>query len=329
MSRVSEYPTEANPAPAGYLFMSVLQPDLTTYKTRKVAPSQIAGGTTATTDDTFVFDNFDGYTLGAISTLDDGYGWLNNGTVTNGTIVSRTSAGIVANRLSIANGELVRKLPWAGNWQRMWIGFLFRINGGVTFTHQGVMGICSGQTNTLGAGSTANFFGICGSGYAAGGTNDAVFTTGTRFNYFVTNPSIRYVSRRGTTNTDQTSGAVTSGGVFAGATEGCLGMMLLDISRPIFATNATSVTYSFGRSQTTVTVAEYYAAKNALRNALIADPSGTIGGTNGWNIVTGSGDNTNSFAFDQSTGVLDTLNLQWPHASQPLEIAALGVRKVF
>jgi len=328
MSRVSEYPAESSPTPAGFLFMAVLQPDLT-YKTRKVAPSQIAGGTTATTDDTLVFDNFDGYTVGAISTLDDGYGWSNNGTVTNGTIVSRTSAGLTSNRLSLANGELIRKLPWAGNWQRMMIGFLFRINAVATFTNAGVLGLCSGQTNTVSSATTANFLGICGSGYAAGGTNDTVFTTGTRFSYFVTNPAIRYVTRRGNISTDQSSGASTSGGVFAGATEGCLGMMLLDVSRPVFATNATSVTYSFGRTQTTVTVAEYYAAKNALRDALTADPSGTIGGMGGWNVVTGSNNNTNSFSFDQSTGVFDTLNLQWPHTSQPLEIAALGVRKVF
>jgi len=39
--------------------------------------------------------------------------------------------------------------------------------------------------------------------------------------------------------------------------------------------------------------------------------------------------NTNSWSFDESTGVFDALNINWDDTTHLMEIAAIGVRKVY
>lgn len=289
-----------------------------------------AAGTPAATelrtDDMVCFDSLEDYSDGAISSLTAGLGWLNNGVAVNGSIVTRSpGSGIQTKRLQLAQGgSLIRTMPWGGKWQRLLIAIALRMNHNATHTGGPLaFGVCSGTTNHFGAASCDNFFGMKESGSA----NDWTHTTGTRYNYFVVNPSLRYCTRRATTTTDRGSGSGSPGGVVM-ASEGGISHWLLDISRPVFATAGTAVTYNAGHSSTDATKAQFYPGKQML-TALLRGMSGTVGGVDSWSVLTGSGNNTvTGFSFDESTGALDSLNIYWNNA-QPLEIVAYGVRKMF
>lgn len=277
-------------------------------------------------NDTLAWDSIEEYSAGAISTLDKGFNWGPTGSVTGGTVRSRTTfQGTAQNRLAIASGQLLRTLPWADKWQRIIIAVMLRINHGSTFTSDLAFGLCSGTAAPYHtSNATTNFIGLVRSGSA----NDFTATAGTRFNYFAASPSLRFATRRSTTTTDRGSGTGSPGQAWL-SSEGNLSILMIDIVRPVFATDSTAINYSPAYQNMTATNAQFYMAKSLMWDCL-SNPLSTAAGTHTpVNILTASSSCTATpFSFDQSTGALDTLNIWWNHAHE-LEIAAYGVRKVY
>lgn len=268
---------------------------------------------------------FDEYGAGAISTFDKGFGWANNGVGTGTTIVSRTPAdGRAHKRLELKSGQYGRKMPWGALWNRVKIVLLWRINNGSSISNiECYAGICSGTTNMVASGTTDNFVGV----RLGDGSGTATFTAGTKANMFNV-PTVLGQTRRGTTSTSRSGG---SSGHTITSTEGYLAVQVVEVYRPVFATDGTGVNYQVGEASTSQVNAQYSIPKNAVHKMLDSVASGTTSLVQGSNEATIAGGNaaiTAPFSFDQSTGVLDTLNISWGH-SQGLELAAIGVRKVF
>jgi hypothetical protein len=281
--------------------------------------------------DGLALEFFEDYSTGAISTFDKGYGWNGNGVGSGCSIVQRTGFGNTSpaqKRLAINSGQYGRKFAWGDSWNRIQIAVLWRLNNGVTFgPSRFYFGVCSGTTNMAGSATTDNFIGMRGPNNAA---NDATFATGTRMSYFDISPTVRFATRRGTTNTDQGSGSGSNGRHVA-STEGFLSLYLIEINRPTFATDASSVTYNLGRQSTNLTQVEMSLTKYTLVEILEGqDFSSSMAGGGGLSQIGSNGlaGVVQSFAFDQSTGKLDTFNFTWDQAFD-CEIAALGARKVW
>jgi hypothetical protein len=276
--------------------------------------------------DGFAYETFDDYSLGAISSFNKGYGFVNNGVGTGCTIISSTQAsGQVEQRLKVIAGQYGRKMPWGNDWGRIQLCWLWRVNRGSTFTSNlAYFGVCSGTTNMAGNTNTDNFTGI----RTPSDASACVFSVGTRVNLITINPAIRYMTRRGApaTDTDRTSGSGSAGGCIS-ASAGYLSGHFLEISRPAFV-GAGSVTYNFGRRQTDAARVEDSLPKTALTSMLDSDIVTGLGSGNTVGIILAGSPNTNSYAFDESTGELDTINLTWPEAFE-MEFAAIGVRKVY
>lgn len=276
-----------------------------------------------TTDDQ-ALDYFEDYSVGAVSSLNKGFGWANDGVISGGTIVSRTNQdGRTMKCLSLLNGQLGRRMPWGGKWNKLRLLIGWRINAAATFTtvNTQFFGVCSGTTNMVSSATTDNAIGLRW-GSAAG--DSVTFTAGTRVSYFNMGTAFRFISRRGTTNT-----AIASGGSGHAipAVEGYIGVALLRIARPVFATNASSVTYSMLEGSTQASGIELYRPKNGIRHMLSHDAGAASLSTQDQEAgVMLSGSTT--VAFDQSTGELDTVNITWPETTNPLELCCFGVRKI-
>jgi hypothetical protein len=279
--------------------------------------------------DGIAYENFEDYSLGSLSVANKGIGWDNDGTVTGGTIVSRTNFGNgtapTEKRLELLTGEYIRKLPWGDAWDRLQLYVCFRVNTTTTFTGAGYWGICSGQTNTTNSATTANFIGQkfdYGSAWS--------FTSGVRADYTGYGFSQQLITRR--VNTDSSLGGGTSGsdGRKYAASEGFKSIILLDIRRVTAANDAASVAYNMSIRSTDVNFVDRVQSKSNVWNMLNeGNPSGTaasegtsIFGTAGPEVAPGAN-------FDQSTGKLDTLNFFWATSAKAWEIASIGVRRVY
>lgn len=272
---------------------------------------------------------FEEYDVGANPTLNQGIGWDGNGVGSGLSLLNRSIyTGKSENRLVISNGQYGRKLFFGDFWNRIQIGILFRINGSATFTGDGYVGLCSGTTNMVASASTDNFVGICWSGVIDGGPNSWAFSSGTLVNKYTQSTSTRFVTRRGTTTTIQSSGAGSDGRVFS-ATEGYRSMLFLEFARPVFATDATSVSYSFGMRSTNATQVEMSMSKRSFVDVMLDTVASGLASNVTGSVLMGASAVTGSFNFDQSTGKFDTLNISWPHTDQTMEITAIAVRKVY
>lgn len=281
-------------------------------------------------NDGVAFDTFESYSAGAITVMDQGIGWKDDGICTGATIVSRTNAGNgttpTENRLSLTSGEYIRKLPWGDAWNRIQLIIGFRVaDVAAAFTGLGYFGLCSGQVNTAGTVNTDNFVGLVFNK----GVNGWTLTAGTNVSYTGYASGQTIITRR--VNTDTTLGGGTSGsdGRKYSVTEGFKSVLLLEISRPVFANDAASVTYNASVRSTDLTQVEFNHSKTQLWALLHETPTAGLAGIGGVNIGTGV-EAAPGAAFDQSTGKLDTLNFVWPVATgQDFEIAAIGVRKLY
>jgi hypothetical protein len=108
---------------------------------------------------------------------------------------------------------------------------------------------------------------------------------------------------------------------------------LLEISRPVAATVGTAVTYSTAMRSTNIDRINFSLSKHVITDMLV-EANGTLGGQTDWATVSGNttapaGTVTNSWSFDESTGVLDSLNINWDDTTHLMEIAAIAVRKVY
>lgn len=271
------------------------------------------------------YDFFDDYAVGSISVLDGGFGFENDGVASGCSIIQATMAsGQVQNRLRMAQGQYGRKMPWGNDWGRIQIAWLWRINRLSTFTSNlAYFGVCSGTTNMAASATTANFTGV----RTPSDASACVFSAGTRVSLITINPAIRFISRRATTDTDRTSGTGSAGACIS-TTEGYLSGHFLEISRPTFASPASSITYNFGRRMTDATRVEDSLAKSVLLDLLRSDIVTALGSGNTNGVILGGSPNTHNYSFDESTGELDTINLTWPETFQ-MDFAAIGVRKVY
>jgi len=265
---------------------------------------------------------FDDYSLGTIATFDKGWGWVNNGTSPGTpTIVTRTHVdGRSENRLNFnTNDQYARKMPWGGKWNRLKLVLLLRVNAVANLTTpNGYFGFCSGQTNLVSSSSTDNFIGL----RTGDGTGTGTYTVGTITSYF-NMPTFRFVSRRGTTTTDIFAGG---SGHHITADEGFLTPLVYEISRTPFSGGG-SVTYSFKEVSSASSQVQYSNSKQAVNRILDDVAATTTSLSQADSAIVGSSGTTTS-AFDESTGVLDTVNFSWSEF-EGLEIAAFGVRKVY
>lgn len=276
--------------------------------------------------DGLAFDTFEDYPLGAISVFDKGIGWdqATTGAATGCSIVARTNLdGTPYKALSIINGQFGRTFRWRGKWNRIQYYLTWRVNHATTFIGGGFVGTCSGLVNMVASALTDNFIG----GTFSTGPSTSTFSAGTVAPLFITNPLMRFASRRAAITTDLAgaSGSIQN----ITATEGYHSLFFYDVARPIFATDATSVSYSHGMRWDTAPNAEYSKSKSIVWNLTHADMSLTVGTSSDFSIPSASTSaKTIASAFDQSTGVLDTCNISWPFAFA-LEISAIGVRKLY
>lgn len=275
-----------------------------------------------TLQDDFATEFFDGYTVGAISSFTGGQGWINNGVGTNASIIASTMAdGRAQQRMALNNGSYGRKMPWAGLWNRIKVVLAVRINNGANFLNtEGYIGVCSGTTNMANSATCANFVGM----RWGDGTGTSTFTAGTKISVFDV-PTFRAVTRRVNTTTDR--GSLSSGHTIS-SDGGYLSFVCLEMSRLVFANDAASVNYSVAECSSNLTTAQFSHTKHIASVACYGDVTSNLASSGSDTAIIGSSGVTAApFAFDQSTGALDTINLYWPQAFN-LEIAAIAVRKV-
>lgn len=276
--------------------------------------------------DGFAIDTFEEYSLGTITSLNKGSGWASAAGVADGgsAIVARTALdGREYKALAILNGQMGRKFGWGANWNRIQIFCAITLGNSVTFQGDGYIGICSGTTNMVASGTTDNFLGLRWENTTPNNFN---YNAGTKSAYYnlVTTP--RFSTRRGVTTTDHTSGAGGTTRTIA-ATQGYLTYYFLEISRPLFATAATSVSYSQGFMFDVTNNVEFSKSKSTLFNLALGEVAGTVGNQTSLAAAIGATPTTHVYNFDESTGVFDAINISWPFA-HTFEIAALIVRKV-
>lgn len=275
--------------------------------------------------DDVAIEAFDDYSVGAITSFTGGSGWGANGVAASGcSIVSRTMVdGRTHNRLAISNGSYGRRMPWGAFWNRLKVVMLVRINSGVDIpTADGYFGVCSGTTNMADSATCTNYVGL----RVFDGSIAATFATGTKANSIQVN-GFRAASRRVALTTDR--GGLSSGHVVS-ASEGYLSVIVFEISRPVFALDSTSVNYSVAECSCNLTSVEFSRTKEACYRT-ITDGAVNASLCNGVEDLTQtqqSGVTCTPFAFDQSTGVFDTINFNWQETA-PFEIAAFAVRKLF
>lgn len=266
---------------------------------------------------------FDDYANLSTGPFDQGLGWEDDGLMDGGSggIVSRTHIdGRAENRLALfSNAQYARRMPWGGKWNRLKIVLLLRVNTVATITSvNGYFGICSGTTNMVASATTDNFIGL----RTGDGTGSGTYATGTASSY-LNMPGFRFASRRGTTTTDIAAGG---SGHHITATEGFLTPLVYEVSRPVFS-GAGSVTYSHKEVSVPSTQIERSNAKDAVKFLLHDIAGATTSMSEADTALVGSS-GTATGAFDESTGVLDTVNFSWSEF-EGLEIAAFGVRKVY
>lgn len=274
-------------------------------------------------------DFFEDYAVGT-PTLNKGIGWDGDGAGSGLSVVNRNIyTAKTENRLVISGGQFARKLYFGDAWNRILIGLMFRINGAASFTGDGYVGLCSGTSNMVASPLCDNFVGIRWEGVANTVANSWAFSAGTRVNKYNQSTGTRFVTRRAALDNDRGSGVGSDGRTFS-ASEGYRSMLLLDIKRPVFATDATSIQYDMGVFSTDVTQVEFSLSKRSFVAALMDVVTSTLaGGSMAGYVMGAAAVRPTGFNFDQSTGKLDALNISWPNATQTMELSAIAVRKVF
>lgn len=278
--------------------------------------------------DDLATDYFETYAAGAVATLNGGAGWVNNGVASGCTIVNRTAAdGRTFKALQISNGQFGRRMPWGNAWNKLKLAIAWRLNGGASFNTtatDALLGICSGTTNMAGSGTTDNFIGLRWGSGAGDGIN---FTAGTRINYYDMSTAYRIVTRRAAVTTPIGTGG---SGHRLPATEGYHGIIVYNVWRPVFLNAASSVSYTHMEISNDVAAVELPRQQNCVMR--IMEDTNTAGGsaTSAETGIVGASAGTVASAFDESTGILDTVNVFWPFtvANALLEISAIAIRKL-
>ena len=213
-------------------------------------------------------------------------------------------------------------MPWAGKWNKIRIGLLLRINGSATFSGQFALGVCNGTTNKYGAGvaTCTNFVGVAQIDTGAG--DDFTFSTGTQQTIFLSS-TFEGIRRTGGVDTS-VAGSLTTAKMAAPGTEAGLLPYYVEISRPVFS-GGTSVQYTYTVFAPNTTARSEYAVPRSefLRLLQSGAPS-----TDNSTVLASSSVADFGATYSETNGIFDTVNFWWENASNPVELAAFGVRKL-
>lgn len=289
--------------------------------------SEVTGGSTVapevTNGDGLAIDYFESYSVGAISTFDQGNGWPANGVGTNCSIVSRTTHNSVTQkRCQITGvGEIGRQMPWGAKWNRIRIGLLIRINAAASFDGVFAIGVCSGTSAMYGSATPTNWAG-CVQLDAA--TDTFTFSNSTQ-NDNVVSQSYEGVHRFGST-TNSIAGSFTTAKMTAPTTEAWLAGFFVDIYRDAFSgTTAVGYTHDNFAANDTAKVQRHMTRSHWQKLMQAQNPA-----TDAPNLLTaGTGHPITSGNVSESAGVFDCINFYWANASNPIELAAFGVFKLY
>lgn len=277
--------------------------------------------------DAFHVDMFEDYTAGAITALDGGLGWATaNGRVQNGTIVSRTTHGSVAQkRLSLVNGQYARSFAFGAKWNAIRIGILARINGAATLASRLAFGVCNGVDNVYNDATCNNFSGMV-TGYDQGTTDDWTLSNRTQGDVFLSGAHENVWRRSGSADT-AVAGSFSTNPVAFPATEANLNFYFVDIVRPVFTGN-TAITYShYIWTSGTAAKAEFHISRMTWRQFMLDREGPTQSTTNTGIVQAGTAGAFDTASVTETTGVFDSMCLWWENATSALEIAAIGVVK--
>jgi hypothetical protein len=285
------------------------------------------GGSEVVSDDGGAMDLFETYDTGAITSFDGGIGWGDDGIARNGTIVTRTNErGETIRALSLdTNGEFARGLYVGEDWMGLDILVSWRFNGpAANMTTAGnniYVGLCNGIVNTFKGATTNNFLGL--------GIQNQQFThvSGTRWDYYTGTFSWRAYSRAGTTTTDEGGGSGSSGRRYA-LTEGHVSTFRLTIIQALVANRSTDRNFTLYLGDTSTTYQEFTAPTRIQHSSNLWQREIAATSKNQeWN---GGSIQTWTVAHNESTGVLDTLNIVWDNAdSCDVDLYGVSVRKRF
>lgn len=269
-------------------------------------------------DDGFAIELFEDYADGQTSGFSAGRGWSGDWSVSNGSIVTRTSHnGIIQKRLALTNGEIGRTFRFGSKWNKIQAALLVRIDSALALSAMNYyFGVCSGKTNMASSAACANFIGQAGSGAGTITWSTAAFV---QQDSLVASATAQ-ITRRGNVNTVTQS---LPAGLTIPSTEASLGVIWMEIVRAPYVNNASSVTYT--HRVRAVFSGAATAGMSMMKEAFINSLHDSIGTPDSY---VGTYDATIAPAFDQSTGELDTLNFFWD-SSVPIEIAGAAVRKVY
>jgi hypothetical protein len=286
-------------------------------------------GPELTTFDTFCYDDFEQSSVGG-SLGNGGVGflsgdaWATAGTTSPEIVSENTAWGAAQKRvelgynpLTTTGTEIGRRMPWGSEWSYLDIYVSWRIDGTANIAAPNAgfaLGICSG-TGPLFIGNTPNWVGISNWSFGPPHFGSTTYSAGTQ-NYFhaVSTPSFFY--KRGATYTYLSSGTGSAQWGAAGPA-GNLSFLRLEILRGADGGGTYTMTSHGGGSTTNV---EYFRAnKKMLWDYAWDETKGTD-----WASPTSVG---HSFAFDESTGALDTFNFFWWSTTNIMQIGAVAIFK--
>jgi hypothetical protein len=229
------------------------------------------------------------------------------------TIISRTISAATDKRAKITNGNIFRKLAMGNNWTKIRIGLQMSFDGSATVsgTPRFAVGLQSGIINSYGAGPD-NFLGV-----RFNSSMSTLDWTSDTVNYYRTSVAPVVTKKIGGTDTDGSN--LGSNVYFSSAPATARTGFLIEITKgsPNYTVSAAFAS-SAAAGKADLTDADF---ANLLEMTNMSDASTVV--SSGYNASSGI-----SLAFDQVAGVLDTFVVYWSKTVPPLEISAVGIRKV-
>lgn len=215
-------------------------------------------------------------------------------------------------RLSLSNGQGVRRPVYLDNWTTIRIGLrlCFPSAGGLTGTPRLWLGMCHGTVNGVADGTTDNFIGMV--------TNIPTWSRSAGPPAYFPDVFLRAMKRVGTTNTYQGGGDMSSVPHFS-ADDSIRNALILEITKgsPNYTLFA-GFPSAAGGVQHDVTDTEFL-------NIMELNDLGDIG-TVVSNYAKSSSNST--IATSEGAGVFDTINIFWDKTAASCEISDVFHRKV-
>lgn len=226
-------------------------------------------------------------------------------------IITKTLGGESTKVISMANGQMVRSLSMGSSWDKIRIGFRYRINteydipGSPEFS----IGLCSGTTNTFGSTTCDNFIGIMNTD-----TTMVLHASGD----YVQSININAITKVGTTITD-------AGGLGTSLDVPCtetLSVMYIDFER----INATTINVGAAYVVETGEVGVHVGLSDFLRGLEVESRTGIYQVIDGFVVDTLDSFDQDVTVDEVANGNFDSINIHWPIAYAQLEIATIALQ---